>query len=191
MKIIIGAGKTSIDGWMSTQENELNVLLRSDFERISKEGKIFAMLAEHVWEHMTKEDGIVAAKNCFDFLEYGGYLRVAVPDLNFKNKGYQNMVKVGGNGDPSHPAYSHKVVYDYVLLKEVFERAGFIVDLLEYCDADGNFHYKYWNVAEGKIGRSYRFDTRNSIDQLGMVSIILDAKKPIVIKHKVDSVRFP
>ena len=76
--------------------------------------------------------GIIAAKNCFDYLECGGYLRVAVPDLNFKNEWYQNMIKIGGNGDPIHPAYTHKIVYDYILIKEVFERADFIVDLLEY-----------------------------------------------------------
>ena len=34
MKIIIGAGKTSFPGWISTQENELNLLRRADFERI-------------------------------------------------------------------------------------------------------------------------------------------------------------
>ena len=183
VKIIIGAGKTTIDGWVSTQETDLNVLFRSDFERITQNGKISTMLAEHVWEHMTKEEGIIAAKNCFDYLECGGYLRVAVPDLNFKNEWYQNMIKIGGNGDPIHPAYTHKIVYDYILIKEVFERADFIVDLLEYCDAEGNFHYKYWNEADGKIGRSFRFDTRNSINSLGMVSIIIDAKKPIIIHH--------
>lgn len=33
------------------------------------------------------------------------------------------------------------------------------------------------NENDGKIGRSFRFDTRNSEEKLGMVSIILDAKK--------------
>lgn len=33
-----------------------------------------------------------------------------------------------------------------------------------------------------RIGRSFRFDTRNSLEQLGMVSIIIDAKKPLIIK---------
>ena len=34
MKIIIGAGKTCQDGWISTQEDKLNVLRRSDFEKL-------------------------------------------------------------------------------------------------------------------------------------------------------------
>ena len=121
--------------------------------------------------------GIEAAKNCFEFLELGGYLRAAVPDKNFRNEWYQNMVKVGGNGNPNHPAFSHKIVYDYKQFCSVFEQAGFEVELLEYCDEKGKFHYKYWNEEDGKIGRSLRFDTRNSLDKLGMVSIIIDAKK--------------
>ena len=112
-------------------------------------------------------------------------MRVAVPDKNFHNQWYQNMVKIGGNGDPNHPAFSHKIVYDYKLLKSVFEKAGFEVELLEWCDENGDFHYKYWNESDGKIGRSFRFDTRNSAQKLGMVSIILDAKKPIIVNSKL------
>lgn len=181
MKIIIGAGATSYDGWISTQESELNLLDRRDFERMFSTKKPTAFLAEHVWEHMTLEQGIAAAKNCYDFLADGGYIRAAVPDRNFRNEWYQNMVKVGGNGDPNHPAFTHKIVYDYKLFREVFESAGFVVDLLEYCDDNGDFHYKYWNESDGMIGRSLRFDTRNSLEKLGMVSIIIDAKKSIIM----------
>ena len=69
------------------------------------------------------------------------------------------------------------MVYDYQQFCTVFEQAGFVVELLEYCDENGIFHYKYWNEEDGKIGRSFRFDTRNSQENLGMVSIIIDAKK--------------
>ena len=34
MKVIIGAGKTAYDGWISTQEAELNLLKRTNFERM-------------------------------------------------------------------------------------------------------------------------------------------------------------
>ena len=137
MRIIIGAGKTAYDGWISTQETELDLLNRADFERMFPLKKPSALLAEHIWEHMTLEDGIAAAKNCYDYLADGGYIRVAVPDANFRNEWYQAMVKVGGNGDPSHPSFTHKIVYDYKTLRSVFERAGFVVELLEYCDENG------------------------------------------------------
>jgi len=181
MKIIIGAGNTSFAGWRSMQENELNILNITDFENHFIEESVDAMLAEHVWEHMTEQEGIQAAKNCYAFLKKGGYIRCAVPDKNFRNEWYQNMVQVGGPGPANHPAYTHKIVYDYQTLQSVFESAGFDVELLEYCDDQGLFHYKYWNEADGKIGRSFRFDTRNSKKNLGMTSIIIDAKKPLVI----------
>ena len=181
MKIIIGAGNTKLEGWTSTQKEELDLFCREDFERMFQKEKPTAFLAEHVWEHMTFDEGIIAVKNCYDFLEDGGYLRVAVPDKNFRNERYQNMVRIGGNGDPSHPSYTHKIVYDHHTFKKVFECAGFSVELLEYYDENGIFHYKYWNEADGRIGRSLRFDTRNSEGKLGMISIILDAKKEKLI----------
>jgi len=184
MKIIIGAGETSYDGWISTQEKDLNLLSTFDWDKISPLVSIDAMLAEHVWEHLTYEEGVEAAKNCFDRLKPGGYIRCAVPDRNFRNDWYQNMVQVGGPGPADHPAATHKIVYDYKTLKAAFESAGFQVTLLEYCDENGDFHYSYWNEKDGRIGRSFRFDTRNSLEKLGMVSIIIDAKKPLVIKNE-------
>ena len=178
MRVVIGAGNTSFEGWVSTQEGELDLLDREDFERLFSRERPTAFLAEHVWEHMTLEEGCLAARNCFDYLAEGGYLRVAVPDGNFRNEWYQNMVQVGGNGDPNHPAYSHRIVYDYKTFCRVFIEAGFEVELLEWCDEAGTFHFKYWNEADGRIGRSLRFDTRNAGGKLGMVSLILDAKKP-------------
>jgi len=141
------------------------------------------MLAEHVWEHMTREEGIIAAKHCYEFLQDGGYIRVAVSDSKFGNKWYHDMIKVGGPGPVNHPAYTYKIVYHYKDLVDVFKKAGFEVKLLEYCDEEGNFHYKYWNEQDGKIGKSFRFDTRNSLEKLGMVSIVIDAKKPIIIQN--------
>ncbi len=182
MRIIIGAGKTRQGGWAALQEDELDLLNRKSFESFFGEKRAEAMMAEHVWEHMTEEEGVIAAKNCFDYLKDGGYLRVAVPDANFRNDEYQNMVQVGGPGPKDHPAYSHRIVYDYKVFVSIFKRAGFEVELLEWCDEQGDFHYQYWNEQDGKIGRSYRFDTRNDGEKLGMVSIIVDAKKPLVVK---------
>lgn len=177
MKVIIGAGSTAFEGWISTQQTELDLLNRADFERMFAHEKPTAFLAEHVWEHMSLEEGCIAAKNCFDFLSEGGYIRAAVPDRNFRNRDYQNRVKPGGNGDPTHPAFSHKIVYDFESFTRVFAQAGFQVELLEWCDEKGDFHYRYWNEADGMIGRSLRFDTRNAGGALGMASLIIDAVK--------------
>ncbi|MDP4147231.1 MAG: hypothetical protein Q8936_22605 [Bacillota bacterium] len=184
MKVILGAGQTKYDGWTSTQEEELNLLSVEDWDKPFKVEGIGVLLAEHVWEHLTFDEGIEAAKNCYNYLKPGGYIRCAVPDRNFRNEWYQNMVQVGGPGPKDHPAATHKIVYDYKKFKSVFEVAGFEVTLLEYCDENGDFHYTYWNEADGRIGRSFRFDTRNSAESLGMVSLIIDARKPLTIKYK-------
>lgn len=177
-RFIIGAGQTSYEGWIATQETELNLLDIQDFYRLFKnEESVDAFLAEHVFEHLSFEEGIEAAKILHRFLKPNGYVRLAVPDINFKNDWYHNMCKPGGPGPIDHPAYTHKVFYDYETLLRVFETAGFSVDLLEYCDKDGRFHFNYWNPEQGIIGRSLRFDTRNNDGKLGMVSIIIDAYK--------------
>lgn len=181
INIIIGAGATTQDGWISTQESELDLLNEDDFARMFAQESVDAFLAEHVWEHMTLAEGRIAARTCYRYLKPGGYIRVAVPDANFRNEAYQQMVQIGGPGPADHPAASHKIVYDYRTLVSVFEDAGYEVALLEYCDDHGDFHYRYWNPDDGRIGRSYRFDTRNSAEHLGMVSIIIDAFKPLVV----------
>jgi predicted SAM-dependent methyltransferase len=176
--IIIGAGTTVYEGWISTQEQELNLLDRNSFLDLFKEDEtVDAFLAEHVFEHLTLEEAVIAAKNLFQSLKPGGYARIAVPDVNFRNPWYHNMCKPGGPGPVDHPAYTHQVFYDYLSLQVVFEKAGFTVDLLEYCDEAGRFHFNYWDSQMGMIGRSLRFDTRNNNGKLGMVSLIIDAVK--------------
>jgi predicted SAM-dependent methyltransferase len=126
-KVILGAGNSNYEGWIQTQEKDLNLLDKRDFYKcFQAEESVDAFLAEHVFEH---------------------------------------------------PAYTHKVFYDYKTLETVFKSAGFEIDLLEYCDEKGRFHFNYWNPEQGMIGRSLRFDTRNNNGKLGMVSIIIDAIK--------------
>ena len=69
-------------------------------------------------------------------------------------------------------------MYDYVLFADVFHSAGFDVELLEYCDENGRFHYHQWSPADGPIYRSLLSDHRNKDGQIGFVSLIIDARKP-------------
>ena len=80
---------------------------------------------------------------------------------------------MGGKGSGAR----HKVLYNYESLSSLFERAGFKVELLEYFDSDGEFHYVDWDTDSGKIHRSRRFDKRNKNGALKYTSIILDAHK--------------
>ena len=178
LRIIIGAGEQAYDGWISTNKEDLNLLCPEDWKRSFENRLVDAFLCEHVWEHLTEAEGRAAAKLCYKYLKPGGYLRCAVPDANFPHEWYQNMVQVGGPGAKDHPAADHKIVYDYKLFSAIFADAGFEVDLLEYCDEKGRFHYHQWSFTQGRIYRSLLSDHRNQDGAIGSVSLIIDAKKP-------------
>lgn len=175
LKIIIGAGRIPQEGWVSTEKSFLNILVRRDWEKLFTEGSIKNIFAEHVWEHLTDRDTELANKNCFDFLKEGGVLRIAVPDGLHTDKEYVNYVKPGGHGRGSD---DHKILYTYTTMKERLEKAGFQVNLLEYWDEEGVFHYSDWTNDAGKIIRSKRYDERNQNGKLAYTSLIVDAVKP-------------
>ena len=180
LRVVIGSGQYNNNSeWILTQESELDLLRRDDWLNRFLPNTISAILAEHVWEHLNYEEGVQAAKNCFEFLIPGGYVRCAVPDGFFPNEDYQKGVQIGGPGSADHPAASHKIVHNYKTLSSMFESAGFEVNLLEYCDENGAFHYEDWEEKKGFIYRSKRFDHRNKDGKLGFVSLIIDAKKPL------------
>jgi len=180
LQVIIGAGEQRWDGWIPTHQEQLDLLDSQSFAAWFGERRADALLCEHVFEHLTEAQGRVAAQLCFDYLKPGGVLRVAVPDANFPDADYQNLVKPGGPGPADHPAADHKLVYDYRLLANVLESAGFAVELLEYCDEAGQFHHREWDPATGPIYRSLKLDHRNRDGKLGFVSLIADAVKPSV-----------
>lgn len=177
-KVVVGAeGYNNNPGWLHTNEEELNLVRRETWRDKFQPNSLSVILAEHVWEHLSYEEGIEAAKICYEFLIENGYIRCAVPDAFFPDEEYQQGVQVGGPGPLDHPAASHKIVHNYKTITSMFESAGFQVRLLEYCDENGKFHYNDWNEKDGFIYRSKRFDHRNRDNQLGFVSLIVDAVK--------------
>ncbi len=174
-RIVLGASAHFPPGWIATELDFLNILQPEDWTRHFQKGSVDAMLAEHVWEHLTEEEGTAAGRVCFAYLRRGGYLRVAVPDGLHPDSAYIGHVKPGGSGIG---ADDHKVLYTYQSLRRVFEKAGFVIRLLEYFDEQGTFHFEDWSPRSGFINRSRRFDPRNQQGELRYTSIILDAVKP-------------
>lgn len=178
LKIVIGAGEFNNNpGWLHTQEDKLDLKNEETWSMMFKKESIDGMLAEHVWEHLTYDEGIEAAKICYKYLKKDGYIRCAVPDAYFKDEAYQKIVQIGGPGPKDHPASDHKIVYNYQLLTKMFETAGFKVKLLEYCDENGQFHCNQWYEEDGVIFRSKKIDPRNQGKVLKFPSLIVDAIK--------------
>jgi predicted SAM-dependent methyltransferase len=174
LRVVVGASGFYETGWIDTDIEHLNLLNPKHWEGYFQRNSLDAILAEHVWEHLTLAEGFAAAKHCFEFLKPGGHLRVAVPDGYCPDEAYLDGVRPGGTGAG---AADHKVLYNHIMFSDVFLRAGFRVELLEYYDATGQFHFREWNPRDGKIRRSIRYDERNRNGRLTYTSLILDACK--------------
>ncbi len=181
VRVVVGASSQDYPGWVRTQQNDLDLVRRNDWERLFRPGSIQAILAEHVWEHLDEAEALLAAANCFAFLMEGGFVRCAVPGL-FPDATYQRTVRIGGPGPKDHPAASHQSLFTWRTLPSVFVSAGFQVRLLEWWDDDGQFQRRDWDANDGFIYRSVRFDDRNRCGRLGFTSLILDATKPLGLK---------
>ncbi len=174
LRLVIGASGIYDDGWVPSDIAYLDLMNAGHWATFFNAGSIDAMLAEHVWEHLTPDEGLLAARRCYKYLKPGGYLRVAVPDGYHPDQAYIAHVRPGGSGPG---ADDHKVLYNHVTFGELFEMAGFRVATLEHFDEKGLFHIEKWREEDGRIVRSSRFDPRNRDGTLNYTSIILDAHK--------------
>jgi predicted SAM-dependent methyltransferase len=174
IRIVLGTSGHFTRGWIPTDVDYLDVTNEGHWARFFQPGTIDAVLAEHVWEHLSPADAVTGAEICHKYLKAGGYLRVAVPDGLHPSPSYVEKVKPGGSGPGAH---DHKVLYTCESLSTLFAGVGFRIDFLEYFDNKGEFHSRDWDPAAGMIRRSLRFDERNCNGEAAYTSIILDAHK--------------
>lgn len=173
LRVVIGAGETKYRDWISTDIQTLNLLNDSDWRSLFNRNSISNLLAEHVWEHLSETQGLAGARNCFEYLKPGGRLRIAVPDGYSPDPKYIEHVNVGRDG--------HQVLYNYQSLGSLLEKAGFKIELLEYFDKNGAFHSTAWEEADGMVGRSIRFDSRNTVGKPVYTSLIVDGIRPFAM----------
>ncbi|WP_214072929.1 hypothetical protein [Mucilaginibacter sp. dw_454] len=174
-KLAIGSSKVALgEGWILSEYDALDASKASDWKRLFGDNKLTNIQAEHVWEHIPDEETRLSNQNCYDWLDKGGRMRIAVPDGNNPDPEYIEWVRVGGSGIG---ADDHKILYTYDTMKSRLEKAGFRVELLEYWDENGQFHHTDWTLDGGKINRSRRYDPRNQDGKLGYTSLIVDAVK--------------
>ena len=175
IRLIIGAAATSQTDWLSTEREDFDLLEPSGWRSYVGPASVQAILAEHVWEHLTPEQGRLAAQTCYTFLRPGGHLRCAVPDGNHPSPDYIEHVRPGGSGIG---ADDHKVLYMMDTFSALFESVGFETRVLEAFDSQHEFHHQPWSSDDGHIMRSRDHDRRNTDGQLHYTSLIIDAIKP-------------
>ncbi|MEO8389148.1 hypothetical protein [Polaromonas sp.] len=175
LKIVIGSSGVFEAGWIPTDYQHLNLLNPAHWDKAFQGRKLDGLLAEHVWEHLNAEDGLLALKLVSSHLKSGARIRLAVPDGYSPDRAYIDAVKPGGSGAGSD---DHKVLYNVDSLERAMTEAGFRVERLEYYDAEGRFHQSPWAPADGMVHRSLQYDERNVDGKIGYTSLILDGFKP-------------
>lgn len=151
-RLQIGTGPSNYPGWLNTDIVPAKGQAFLDAsKRFPLPDRSFRYVySEHVFEHLTYEDGFLMLRECHRILTPGGKLRIATPNL-------RRLVALFGQGQPSDvqafiqdrverlktdgwphtvsPAciilnvymrgMGHLFVYDPDALRELFERAGF------------------------------------------------------------------
>lgn len=172
IKLNVGCGRKKYEDWTNIDKSDLDITKEADWLKNNLQySGVHRILAEHVFEHLDNSDRHLAIENLKKFIHPNGLIRIAVPDGNHPDESYINNVKVNGLG-PS--ADDHKYLYDYKQLVDLFAQYGFKHKLLEYFDEFKQFHAIQWNIEDGFIKRSSKFDRRNKKKKLTYTSLIVD-----------------
>ena len=139
IRLIVGAGGTTQDGWVSLQQNDLDIRDARSWESKVMPGSVDAVLSEHVFEHLDLNEATATAWN-----PSPNYLNWVAP--NSSGERFLKMFR-----QPDEP--DHKWLWNYQTLVAFLMSRGFRVVLLEYFDGKGRFHKESWNPENGNIRR--------------------------------------
>ena len=152
-KIVLGAGDDRFDGWVSTDIHNFDIRNSNLWQYYFHKDTISNILAEHVFEHLNFSELCHVLMLCRSYMKTGANLRIAVPDANHPSKYVYNLTKPGGM-EPG--ADDHKIFFDIEIANRVSKMFKFDLDLIEYFDEDGIFHYKENDWSKGFVSRSYK-----------------------------------
>jgi predicted SAM-dependent methyltransferase len=179
LKIIAGAALTSQAGWLSTNQEWLDVADEEDWKKIFGTKKIIThVVAEHVFEHLTEREVKKALSNFRRFMKPNARIRIAVPDGNNPNKEYLKQVGVAGLGPD---AQDHKQLFTAEKLTKALEEFGFHVNVLEGYLSNGELVSLPYDVNDGFIIRSRNNVNASTVEGWDFVdartSLIVDGIK--------------
>ncbi len=171
LNVVLGSGGEEFAGWFSTDKDILDVTSSRNWQILFKPGSVDRLLAEHLFEHLSKEECEFAFKQAYRYLRPGGLFRIAVPDDYRRDKRY--IEEAIGLKD------GHKALYNVDVLVALLEKVGFRVTPLEYFNSEGKFCFVPWDGTDGHVKRSRRYDKQElfKIGDMFYTSLIVDARK--------------
>lgn len=173
LRLIVGAGGTEYEGWLSTDKYLLDATKQEDWARIFRPGTLDNILSEHVLEHLDLDQCRRLLSLSYHFLKPGGRIRVAVPDGNRGDEPYR---------EETMPPYDgHKLMLTVDSLNDLLRAAGFETRALEWFDENDTFHAVEWDESQGPVMRCRRNDRQERYRRgdLLYTSIIMDGVKPL------------
>lgn len=175
IKLIIGASGTSQQNFISTNFNTINLLDSNTWKKYFSENSIDNILAEHVWEHLTLEEGTLAIQTCLNYLKIGGNLRIAVPDSYHPSSTYREMCKPRGSGVG---AKDHKIFYNIDLMDKLLQSFNDFIEISykEYYSKENILFTDYLEENKGKILRTEQNKRKIDNSHYYYSSLILDIK---------------
>ncbi len=101
-----------------------------------KDHSVDAIFAEHLFEHLTYEQGVALMRGCSRVLVPGGVLRIGVPDLDRYVASYLGQDDLIDRVRPGRPTralalgeifflYGHRCMYDFETLERACMESGF------------------------------------------------------------------
>jgi len=179
IKLILGAALTSQEGWLSTNEEWLNVADPKHWQRLfHNKNSVNNMVAEHVFEHLEIEEMRRSINLIYIYLRKNGTLRIAVPDGNHPDPKYRLNTGIRGIGAD---AADHKQFIKFEFIKNLLEEIGFKSTLREGYLKDGTLIRTKIDSELGFIKRSRSNNFLNKKDGWDFIdsntSLIIDAIK--------------
>jgi predicted SAM-dependent methyltransferase len=173
LKIIVGAAETWRSGWDSTNEQWHDISSPTDWQQVFGGRRILAkVVAEHVFEHLTRDEAATALRLIAAHLVPGGRVRIAVPDGYHPDPTYLRHVDINGIGDD---AADHKQLLNVDSLMTLLEGAGFRAVLVDGYRRDGSLTRSSWRDEDGYIWRSHQNASTNTFNFVDAeTSLIVD-----------------
>jgi len=186
IRLNIGAGGTSYKGWFSFEKDDLDITRPEDFFWYFREGSIDNILAEHVVEHLYRDDFLSFLLGVHPFMKINGVIRIAVPDANHPSKYVRDLTRPGGL-EPG--ADDHKEFYSVIDMYEIAGESGYKLCPVEYFDSDGMFSFIADDWGNGYIMRSKenydgRF-VRDKDEYQKFIDSVPDQNKDQFIVHNI------
>lgn len=126
VKLHIGCGTVYLDGWINIGSNSENNIEKLDMNLDLKDGLMFDddsadfIFCEHVFEHMTWDEGLTALKELMRVLKPEGVIRIVVTDLKSIVHLYQDK-----KSEAMSYLRERNYPYDYEELIRLIRAAGF------------------------------------------------------------------